>query len=106
MLIYIITNSGCRIDFMPAKHTKKTKRKTFSKCGNTRVKLGSTKNEAAKVEPIIISPRRQDIAEIAGLTTETTIRAIGKLAARNLIKIERGKIILDDLESLREYLAR
>lgn len=74
------------------------------RAGNVLLRL--TKNEAAKIEPIIITIRRQDIAEMAGLTTETTIRAVRRLAAKNLIKIERGKIIIDDLAPLREYLSR
>ena len=74
------------------------------RAGNVLLRL--TNNEAAQVEPIIITLRRKDIAEMAGLTTETTIRAIRKLAAKNLIKIERGKIIINDLEPLRSYLAR
>lgn len=74
------------------------------RAGNVLLRL--TKNEAANVEPIIITIRRQDIAEMAGLTTETTIRAVRRLAAKNLIKIERGKIIIDDLAPLREYLSR
>lgn len=56
-------------------------------------------------EPVKINVRRQDIAEMAGLTTETTIRAIRKLADRKLIVIERGKIIVGDIEPLREFLA-
>jgi CRP/FNR family transcriptional regulator len=53
-----------------------------------------------------ISLRRQDIAEMAGLTTETTIRVIRKLAEKNLVVINRGKIILDSPELLRDYLNR
>ncbi len=71
-----------------------------------RVLLRLTKNRAAQIEPIIISLRRRDIAEMAGLTTETTIRAIRRLAAKNVVRIQRGKIVIDDRESLREYLAR
>ena len=51
-----------------------------------------------------ISQRRQDIAEMAGLTTETTIRAIRKLADRGLLRIVRGKIILDSTENLNKFL--
>lgn len=54
---------------------------------------------------IKISLLRRDIAEMAGLTTETTIRAIRRLAAKNLVRIERGKIIIDDIASLREFLS-
>jgi CRP/FNR family transcriptional regulator len=54
--------------------------------------------------PIKIALRRQDIAEMAGLTTETTIRATRRLAQKNLIKIIHGKIILDSPEHLKEFL--
>lgn len=73
------------------------------RAGNVIVRL--SKNESSQIEPIIITVRRQDIAEMAGLTTETTIRAVRKLAGKNLIRIERGKIIIDDLQPLREFLA-
>ena len=73
------------------------------RAGNVIVRL--SKNENNQTEPITITVRRQDIAEMAGLTTETTIRAIRKLADKNLIRIERGKIFIDDLEPLREFLA-
>lgn len=51
-----------------------------------------------------ISLRRQDIAEMSGLTTETTIRVIRKLAEKDLLKIVHGKIILEHPEQLRDYL--
>lgn len=73
------------------------------RAGNVIVRL--FKNETAQTAPVTITVRRQDIAEMAGLTTETTIRAVRKLADKNLIKIERGKIIIDDIEPLREFLA-
>lgn len=53
-----------------------------------------------------IAFRRRDIAQMAGLTTETTIRAVRKLAERKLVTIEHGKIILDEPQSLRRYLER
>lgn len=56
-------------------------------------------------EPVKILLRRQDIAEMAGLTVETTIRAIRGLAAKNLVRIERGKIFIDDLDALRKFLS-
>lgn len=73
------------------------------RAGNILLRL--TENKATATEPTTISLRRRDIAEMAGLTVETTIRAVRRLAAKNLIKIERGKIIIDDLEPLREFLA-
>jgi CRP/FNR family cyclic AMP-dependent transcriptional regulator len=51
-----------------------------------------------------ISLRRQDIAEMAGLTTETTIRVIRKLAEKNLVKIVHGKIIVEQTTRLRRFL--
>ncbi len=51
--------------------------------------------------PVTISIRRQDIAQIAGLATETTIRAIRKLADDGLISIVRGKIVIENPELLR-----
>lgn len=53
--------------------------------------------------PVSISLRRQDIAQIAGLATETTIRAIRKLADTGILSIVRGKIILDEPERLEDY---
>lgn len=51
-----------------------------------------------------ITHRRQDIAEMSGLTTETTIRAIRKLADKGLLKITGGKILLETTEHLREFI--
>ncbi len=53
--------------------------------------------------PVSIPLRRQDIAQIAGLATETTIRAIRKLADADLIRIVRGKVILEDPQRLRSF---
>lgn len=55
--------------------------------------------------PVKIALRREDIGRMAGLTTETTIRAVRRLAARNLLRIERGKIFIDDRETLRRSFA-
>jgi CRP/FNR family transcriptional regulator len=54
--------------------------------------------------PVRIALRRQDIAEIAGLTTETTIRTIRKLAGKGLVRIERGKILIDSCMPLAEFV--
>ena len=51
-----------------------------------------------------ITHRRQDIAEMAGLTLETTIRSIRKLADRGYLRIVRGKIMLDTTEHLKEFV--
>ena len=69
--------------------------------GNVLLRLAEKEDAETSVK---ISLRRQDIAEIAGLTTETTIRAVRKLADKNLLKIVHGKIILDEPQSLREFL--
>lgn len=55
--------------------------------------------------PVKISLRREDIGRMAGLTTETTIRAVRRLAAKNLLRIEHGKIFIDDRETLRRPFA-
>jgi CRP-like cAMP-binding protein len=55
-------------------------------------------------QPTKIALRRQDIAEMSGLTTETTIRAVRKLADKDLIRIIRGKIIVDDPQELENFI--
>jgi CRP/FNR family transcriptional regulator, cyclic AMP receptor protein len=69
--------------------------------GNVLLRLAE-KAETAK--PVKIALRRQDIAEMAGLTTETTIRVIRRLAEKDLVRIERGKIILEQPDLLRRFL--
>lgn len=56
-------------------------------------------NEVKKIQH-----RRQDIAEMSGLTLETTIRAIRKLADRGFVKIIRGKIFVETTEHLRGFV--
>lgn len=51
-----------------------------------------------------IAHRRQDIAEMSGLTLETTIRVVRKLAAKDCFKIVRGRIILESLDPLRRLV--
>jgi len=53
--------------------------------------------------PVKIGVRRQDIAELAGLTTETTIRTVKKMAEKGLVRIEHGKILIDCVEALERY---
>jgi CRP/FNR family cyclic AMP-dependent transcriptional regulator len=70
--------------------------------GNVLLRLAEKHDAGTSVK---ISLRRQDIAEIAGLSTETTIRVIRKLAEKDLVKILRGKIILEQPERLRSFLS-
>ncbi|HEY0457729.1 MAG TPA: Crp/Fnr family transcriptional regulator [Pyrinomonadaceae bacterium] len=72
--------------------------------GNVLLRLAE-KEGAAAGDAVKISLRRQDIAEMAGLTTETTIRVIRKLAEKNLVKIVHGKIILEQSTRLRRFLS-
>ncbi len=44
---------------------------------------------------------RQDIAEMAGTTTETAIRVMSQLRERGIIRSVRGKVIILDKEKLR-----
>lgn len=69
--------------------------------GNVLLRLAKKEDEISNVK---ISMRRQDIAEMAGLTTETTIRAVKKLAEKDLVRIVHGKIILEQPERLRAFL--
>jgi CRP-like cAMP-binding protein len=55
--------------------------------------------------PIKIKLRREDIGRMAGLTTETTIRTIRRLADTGAIRVEHGKIFIDEVGSLARYLA-
>ncbi len=71
------------------------------KVGKILLKLAKKEDSNKSVK---IPVRRQDIAEMVGLTTETTIRAVRRLADKNLIKIVRGKIILENLEELQKFL--
>ncbi len=54
--------------------------------------------------PVRIAVRRQDIAEMASLTTETTIRVIRRLADQGLLRIVHGKIFIDSIAPLQKLL--
>jgi CRP-like cAMP-binding protein len=54
--------------------------------------------------PVRIKLRREDIAKIAGLTTETTIRVIRRFAEDGLVNIQHGKILIDDDRALRRLV--
>ncbi|MEO8041666.1 MAG: Crp/Fnr family transcriptional regulator [Acidobacteriota bacterium] len=56
-------------------------------------------NQDYKVKKI--KYRRQDIAEMAGLSLETTIRVIRKLADKDCLSIVGGRIILETTDPLR-----
>lgn len=60
--------------------------------GNILLKLAAREETKG---PVKITLRRQDIAEMAGLTTETTIRVIRNLAAKGMIEIVHGKVLVD-----------
>lgn len=51
-----------------------------------------------------ITLRREDIARMAGLTTETTIRVVRRLSEQGLVNIVHGKIIIDDPLLLRRFV--
>ena len=70
------------------------------------VLLRLSNKELHENAPIKISLRRQDIAEMAGLTTETTIRAVRRLADKEIIKIWQGKIFIENVKFLRDFLSR
>jgi len=68
---------------------------------NVLLKLAGTDE---KELPVRIALRREDIGRIAGLTTETTIRVVRRLADKKLLRIEHGKIFIDDPAPLRRYV--
>jgi CRP-like cAMP-binding protein len=45
---------------------------------------------------------RRDIAELVGTTVETSIRVLSRLKAQGLVDSQRGWVIVNDLEALRE----
>lgn len=49
---------------------------------------------------IKITHRRQDIAEMSGLTIESTIRSIRRMAQKGIFEIVHGKIHIADLDRL------
>ena len=67
-------------------------------------RIGNILLRLAKETPAKINLRRQDIADMAGLTTETTIRTVKKLQEKGLLQIVRAKIIVDEPEKLRDFL--
>ncbi len=69
--------------------------------GNVLVKLAETQDSEV---PLKIAIRRQDIAEMASLTTETTIRVIRRFAELGMFRIVHGKIFIDEMEPLRQFL--
>ena len=69
--------------------------------GNILLRLAAKRSDEKAVKILL---RRQDIARMAGLTTETTIRAVRKLAEKGLIIIAHGKIIIESVGPLRRHL--
>jgi CRP-like cAMP-binding protein len=67
-------------------------------------RIGNVLLKLAKNKPAKITLRRQDIADMAGLTTETTIRTVKRLEEKELLTIIRGKIILEHPERLHDFL--
>lgn len=60
--------------------------------------------ESGEQAPVRIAVRRQDIAEMASLTTETTIRVIRRFADQELVRIVHGKIFIDSIAPLQKLL--
>jgi CRP-like cAMP-binding protein len=69
---------------------------------NVLLQLAAADNPAG---PVRIALRREDIANMAGLTTETTIRVIRRLAARGWFNIDHGKIVIERPDELRQHVA-
>ncbi len=58
--------------------------------------------ESGEDGPVKIAVRRQDIAEMASLTTETTIRVIRRFSEQGLVRIVHGKIFIDSIAPLQK----
>ncbi len=56
--------------------------------------------ESKTEPPVRINVRRQDIAEMASLTIETTIRVIRRFADKGFVRIMHGKVYIDSPEKL------
>lgn len=69
--------------------------------GNVLVKLAEAHDPSF---PLKIAVRRQDIAEMASLTTETTIRVIRRFADQGLLRIVHGKVMIDSVMPLQAFL--
>ncbi|MBP6003835.1 MAG: Crp/Fnr family transcriptional regulator [Pyrinomonadaceae bacterium] len=69
--------------------------------GNVLIKLASGNTDDS---PVKITLRREDIAKMAGLTTETTIRVIRRLAELRMVRIDHGKIFIDDISKLKRHV--
>ena len=67
-------------------------------------RVGNILLRLAQNEPTKINLRRQDIADMAGLTTETTIRVIKRMQEKGLLQIVKGKVFLEQPERLRDFL--
>ena len=62
--------------------------------------LQSTFGYTEDGESLSVTLTRSEIADIAGTTTETTIRTLAILGKENAIKLEGKRIIIPDLEAL------
>lgn len=67
--------------------------------GNVLLNLANGSNADCPME---IPFRRQEIAEMSGLTIETAIRSVRKLEKRGYLKIVNRKIVIEDLEPLKK----
>jgi len=55
--------------------------------------------------PVKIALRREDIGKMTGLVTETVIRIVRRMKEKGLIRVERGKILVDESTGLRKLLS-
>lgn len=69
--------------------------------GSVLLRLADGKNGGGSFE---IPFRRQEIAEMSGLTIETTIRSVRKLEKQGYLKIVKRKIVLEDTGPLKKML--
>lgn len=55
---------------------------------------------------VVLSMLQRDLAEMAGVSRETMVRALVQLARSGLISKSKGVIVIHDLEALRSVVSR
>lgn len=71
-----------------------------SRLAGTLVRM-MTQPPGKRARPIVTSFKRKELAEMAGLTIETTVRLLKDFETRGLLKRKGKDIVLHDLEKLR-----
>ncbi len=101
-----LTTIGSRLQDMQARVIEMSHEQVEQRIAHTLLRLakqaGKKTGDGIEIDfPI----SRQDIAEMASLTTETTIRVIRRFSEQGILRIIHGKIFIDSTAQL-EHLLR